>query len=146
MAAVQAGVVSRSQLLDLGVSARQVDRLASERWQRLHPGVFFTGPGPVPDMALVWAVILRAGEGAVAGPRTSLGLYSVRTELPRPLDVCVPSERKILVAGIHVTRRSHLDRIRHPVLLPARLRLEEAVLDDVALHPIPQRPSIWCCG
>lgn len=69
----QAGVVARSQLLRLGLTARQSRRrLDTGHWRPAHPGVYFTFTGPVSDEAKVWAAVLYAGVDAAVGGRTAL--------------------------------------------------------------------------
>jgi hypothetical protein len=136
VAAEQEGVLSRGQLTGLGWTTRQVSRLTRD-WQRLHAGVYLTRPGPVPDRSRVWAAVLRAGTGAVAGAQCSLWLAQVREHLPAVPDVCVPADRHVVCDDLRVTRRAGLERLAHLGLSPPRLRLEEAVLDEVARQGSP---------
>jgi hypothetical protein len=153
IAGEQAGVVARSQLLALGLTPRQARRwIDSGRWRALHPGVYVTFTGPVPDLARVWAALLHAGDGAAAGHRTALWLHGV---LPAPgelVEVSVPHERKVRrVAGVRVRRVRRLAAHRHPAARPPRVRLEVALLDvaedaateervvDAVLRAIQQR-------
>lgn len=133
-------MLSRSQLLGSGMTRSQISwQVTSGRWQRLGPGTFLAHNGPVPEQARVWATVLMAGAEAVAGPRCSLWLHGAVTALPPVLDVCVPVGRHPKLPGVRVHRRPGLDLLRHPVLLPPRLRLEEAVLDETAEAPGPEQ-------
>jgi hypothetical protein len=129
----QAGVISRRQLLDLGLTPAQARAaVGARRWRPLELGVYATFTGPVSPLALLWAAVLRAGAGAVAGPRSSLWLIGVLDEPPSPMDVYVPAGRHIQVAGpTHgsIRRCRDLERLRHPVASPPRLRVEPAVLE-----------------
>jgi hypothetical protein len=124
-------VVSRTQLLALGLTSGAVAaRLDSRRWAGLHPGVYATFTGPVPSLARAWAAMLAAGDGAVLGGRTALWLWGV-LDVPEPVTtVCLPERRRVVTpSGTRVVRRRGLAGLVHPVALPPRLRLEEALLD-----------------
>ncbi len=134
----QAGVVSRSQLLAAGVSPGVLRAaLRSGRWRRVHPGVYATHTGPLPELARVWAAVLYCGPGAVAAGRTALWLAGVDDRLPRELEIVVPATRTVVERPGLVVRRSRtLARTRHPAADPPRIRLEAAVIDlaDTASH------------
>ena len=96
----QQGIVSRAQLLDLGLTRstagrgirngrwrsarRQRASIAGEAEERsergaeqsgsLLPGVYATFTGPVPPLAGIWAAVLYAGPGACASHGTALWL------------------------------------------------------------------------
>jgi hypothetical protein len=127
----QDGVVTRQQLLAHGVThARIRAQLVAGRWRRLSPGVYATFTGPLPDRARVWAAVLRAGPGAVAGPATSLWLAGLAERAPAVPDVLIPEHRRVRgAAGARVVRRRGLAAMVHPSSQPPRLRVEEAVLD-----------------
>ena len=111
--------------------------LDSGRWTALQPGVYAVFTGPVPPMTRVWAALLAAGPGAAVAGETALWLWGV-VDKPARLQVAVPWERKVVAAeGIEARRRRGLDERVHPAVEPRRLRLEEALLDEVAVarHP-----------
>jgi hypothetical protein len=130
----QAGVVGRRQLLELGLtSARARAAVETGHWRRLFPGVYLTFDGPLSAGARLWAAILAAGPGAVAGPRSTLWLCGLLDELPDVVDVCVPHRRQVRgAAGVVVRRRRGLGMVTHPATLPPRLRIEVVVLDVAA--------------
>jgi hypothetical protein len=140
LAATQAGVVARAQLLALGLTCAQARAAVDAgRWKRLHPGVYATFTGPAPEPARVWAAVLRAGRGAVAGSRTSLWLCGLLDHLPSPLDVCVPAAREVTRAhGVRTQRRRGLAELTQPASSPPRLRLEVALLDVAADQQRPE--------
>jgi hypothetical protein len=131
LAGAQAGVVSRAQLLALGLTPGAIDaRLAGRRWVGLHPGVYATFTGPVLPLARTWAAVLAAGDGAAIGGRSALWLWGVLDSPELLTTVCVPERRRVVApAGVRVERRRRLAAHAHPVALPRRLRLEEALLD-----------------
>jgi hypothetical protein len=123
----QAGAITRSQLLGLGLTARQARRwIDSGRRRQAYPGVYLTFTGPVTDLTRVWAAaVLFAGAGAVAGHRTALWLCGALLEFPEPVEVCIPHRRQVVaVPGLRVYRVRGLERLRHPAALPPRVRLE----------------------
>lgn len=102
------------------------------------PGVFAVHVGPLDGRARVWAALLHAGEGACAGGARALWLCGVVDDPPVVVSVCIPEARRLRrVPRVRVVRRRDLDRMRHPAAEPARLRVEEAVLDvaDSAKRP-----------
>lgn len=131
LAAAQAGVVGRAQLLEAGLTSGEVEgRLKSRRWVRLHPGVYATFTGPVPPLARLWAALLVAGEGAAVGGRSALWLWGVVEAPERVPTICVPERRRVRTPlGVNLVRRRRLDDQVHPAAQPRRLCVEEAVLD-----------------
>ena len=136
LADLQDGIVSRGQLLDLGLSPARARRdVDNGRWRPLRPGVYAMFTGPVDPRALVWAAVLYAGAEAVASHRTALWLAGVLDEPADPIHVSVPATRRVVRQPglrIHLSRpladnpRAHL----HPSAAPPRTRLEVALLDQ----------------
>jgi len=136
LAELQSGVISRGQLMDLGLSAAEAKAdVNTGRWQRIFPGVYATFTGPMNSLGQVWAAVLYAGNGAAASHTTTLWLSKLVDEPPNIIDVVIPESRKVLPQmGIRVRRRRGLDSpdrrvIVHPAARPPRLRVEEAVLE-----------------
>ncbi len=137
VAELQAGIISRRQLMELGLSRMQAKAYINNgRWQRMLPGVYATFTGPVGTFRRVWAAILYAGPGAAASHGTALWLWKVIDDPPTVIDVIVPELRKVLrQRGLRVHRRRALNQgladllIHHPSEQPPRLRVEEAMLD-----------------
>jgi len=133
----QQGVVSRRQLLDLGLTPAQAyQNMENGRWQRLWPGVFATFTGPVGPAAEVWAAVLYAGAGAAASHGTSLWLAGLLDVLPRPLHISIGHQRRVRnQTGLRIHRMNALndcpESVVHPVALPPRVRIECAILDQV---------------
>ncbi|MET0965061.1 MAG: hypothetical protein ABWZ02_01615, partial [Nakamurella sp.] len=132
---LQAGVISRGQLLELGLTAAQVRAdLNSRRWQRMLPGVYATFTGPVGNIERVWAAVLYAGPGAAASRATALWLWHL-ADPPGIIDVVIPESRRVdPQPGLRIRRRRGLNEsssqlLVHPSAQPPRLRVEEAVLD-----------------
>jgi hypothetical protein len=131
LAAEQAGVIGRAQFLALGLTPAQARaHLDSARWRALSPGVYLTHRGELPAVGQVWAALLAAGPGAVAGPLTTLWLQGVISTPPRVVDVWVPHERRVRSGpGWTAFRRRGLADDTHRAARPPQLRLECAVLD-----------------
>ena len=79
----QAGAVSAKQLLALGFSRRQIERLA-RRWVRVASGIFVEA---MTFAAAVWAGLLRGGEGAVVGGEAAGHLAGFLPTEPRTVVV-----------------------------------------------------------
>lgn len=127
----QQGVISRNQALSFGVSSDAIDWLVqSERWQKLHRGVYCVTTGHPARGTLLWAAVQRAGAGAALCHETAAELYGFAGR-PSPLiQVAIPRDRRIHpMEGVVIHRSTRLAEAIHPSLLPPRTRLEETVLD-----------------
>ncbi|MBL8931969.1 MAG: type IV toxin-antitoxin system AbiEi family antitoxin domain-containing protein [Kineosporiaceae bacterium] len=137
LAADQGGVITRGQLLALGLSASAATWLVDKRrWPEVHRGVYATGtlPGhPLPYSSRVWAGLLVSGPGAVVAGRTALHLDGLGQAPPAAVQLAVPLARHPTQRpGLVVVRRRHLDELTHPAARPPRLRVEAATLDVAA--------------
>jgi hypothetical protein len=136
LAEQQHGVLSRAQLLALGLSPGQarVD-VETGRWRPLFPGVYASFTGPVSATARTWAAVLYAGSGAAASHRTALWLGGLLDDAVDPVHVSIPASRRVLrQPGIRIHLSRPLDDPRqtivHPSAHPPRVRLESALLDQ----------------
>jgi hypothetical protein len=141
LAADQAGIIARRQLLACGFTPAQArQQVETGRWQAVHPGVYATFTGPVPDQAGVWAAVLYAGPEACASHETALWLAGALDRPPPAIHISIPNSRRVRApAGviIHVSRR--FEQRRHPAAQPPRTRLEDAVLDVADDHTDVER-------
>jgi len=79
LAARQWGVVSRGQLLDAGLSRKQIaDRVRAGRLLTLHPGVYAVGHARLRSEGHWLAAVLAAGPGAALSHRDAAGLHGLR--------------------------------------------------------------------
>ena len=94
LAGLQHGVVSRRQLLELGIGPRSIEyRLAHGRLRRVHSGVYAVGHPALSYEGRVAAAVLAMGTGAVASHRTAASLRAI--EKPSfPVHVTVPQRRE----------------------------------------------------
>jgi predicted transcriptional regulator of viral defense system len=126
----QAGVISRKQLLDAGLSAQLIiRRVERQRWQQLYRGVYAVFSGPPPRQAWLWAAVLRAGPGAVLSHLTAAELHGLLETPAEAIFVTVPSTRRISAPGLVVRTSWRISEAIQPGRQPPRTSVEETVLD-----------------
>jgi predicted transcriptional regulator of viral defense system len=92
----QAGIVSRRQAIDAGMSAAAIAaRTKSGRWRRVHPGVYTTFTGPMTRDAQLWAAVLAAGPGAQLSHQTAAELNRLTDQSLPVIHVTIPPNRRI---------------------------------------------------
>jgi hypothetical protein len=126
----QAGVVSRRQLLALGLVDTDIRRMVRRKdLARLHPGVFLEHNGQPTWPQRAWAACLYY-EPAALGPVATLVTNGLLTSTTSTLvDVVLSPHRRVgPVPGIEVGRSIAFDKELHPLRRPPQLRLESAVL------------------
>jgi hypothetical protein len=103
----QAGVISRAQAIESGMSADAVQRkLGSGRWERLHPGVYLAADHEYGDEARLRAAMLWAGEGATVHGLSAAWWHGIVAELPATVQITVPRARRAgRRSGLLVRRR-----------------------------------------
>jgi very-short-patch-repair endonuclease len=98
LAARQHGVVSRAQLLDLGLGAGAIKhRVELGRLQFLHRGVYAVGHRALRREAWWMAAVLAAGPGAALSYRSAADLWGIRRSSRARIDVSVPRYRRSTV-------------------------------------------------
>ncbi|MFP5327571.1 MAG: type IV toxin-antitoxin system AbiEi family antitoxin domain-containing protein [Acidimicrobiia bacterium] len=119
------GLVTRSQLMRLGLSEGQIKRLARDGLlERVHSGVFRIGGSPRTPEQLLLAATLAAGPGAVASHRGAAWLWGLVDD--PTVEISVPLERLPRLAGVIVHRSTDLHatwrgmRRRIPTTSPMR--------------------------
>lgn len=106
LAARQHGVVSRTQLLDAGVTDRAVHRrVNSGRLLRLHRGVYAVGHAQLRREGRWLAAVLAAGPGAVLSHRSAAALHGIRDGDGA---VDVTTTRRVAARGVVVHRTTVL--------------------------------------
>jgi hypothetical protein len=130
--AEQSGVLSRRQALAGGLTEGEIRaRVASGRWQRVHPGVFAVHGGVLSRSARLWAALLYAGEGAALSHQTAAEVLGFRGRPDPLIHVTIPSARRVRKQPglvIHRADRS-VARVPLPVVSAAETVLD---LTDVA--------------
>jgi very-short-patch-repair endonuclease len=135
LAGRQHGVVSRWQLLELGLGRRAIQvRIEAGRLHPIHRGVYAVGHKRLAREGHWMAAVLACGPGAVLSGRTAAALWGIRPYSGR-IEIVAPGPRRHSAAFI--ARRSSLppDEITEtaglPATTPARTILDlAAVLED----------------
>jgi predicted transcriptional regulator of viral defense system len=133
----QHGVVSRAQLLELGLGYRAVDeRIARGLLHPIHRGVYAFGHRVRTSEATWTAAISAAGPDAVISHRSAAAVWGIRRSDALMIDVIVP--RKLRRPGIRahrivLPRDEFTDELEIPVTTPAR-----TLFDLAAVLPFDQ--------
>jgi very-short-patch-repair endonuclease/predicted transcriptional regulator of viral defense system len=138
LAARQQGMVTRVQLLGLGLSAREIDyRVRTGRLWRVHHGVYCVGRPPVTPHEWAMAAVLACGRGAALSHRPGGALWEIGVRWPTTMEVTAPSKRSRPGIRVHRSPLDRRDITRHygiPVTTLARTLLDLAeVLDTPSL-------------
>ncbi len=134
LAADQRTIVTRRQLLELGVSRQAISRaVVRGRLSPIHSGVYsLVTRTALPPLALEQAAILACGPSAVLSHETALALWGLLELSAGPVQLTIVGGTKRVRAGVvtHVTssidRREIRRRERLPVTSPARALLDVA--------------------
>lgn len=102
----QHGIVTRRQLLELGLGRKAVaHRLAKGRLHRVHRGVYAVGWPEPTELGRWMAAVLACGPGARLSHRSAAALWGIAEAPAGPVDVTVPKDRFVRRPGIRVHRR-----------------------------------------
>jgi len=108
IARAQHGVVARPQLLDGGISDRQIaSRLRAGALLRVHPGVYRVGHEAPSTEATYLAAVLAAGDRTRLCGRAAGYLWELVKGRPPPAEIITATERRI--EGVRTQRARHLD-------------------------------------
>src|SRR4029079_16982962 len=103
VAGLQHGVITRAQLIDLGLSTSASDRrISAGRLHVLHPGVYAVGDRALPTLGHLAAAVYACGDDTVAGHRSAAALHNLRAHSGTPEVIARPGTRKR--EGIAITR------------------------------------------
>ena len=109
----QHGVVSRKQLLGLGVPPETIRaRLDAGRMHRLWPGVYAVGRPDVDRLGRLKAATLACGPDARLSHRSAAEVWRIRLVTPGPIDVSVPAGSRPRRLGIRLHRRAEHGKAR----------------------------------
>jgi predicted transcriptional regulator of viral defense system/very-short-patch-repair endonuclease len=133
LAATQHGVVTRAQLIEIGISSAAIwRRLEDGRLRALHRGVYLVGPIE-PDRAQELAAVLAGGPAAALSHMSALHVWELlRFEAPRPVHISVPVNRGASRAGIVVHRDAALADDECTVVNGIRITTPGRTIVDVA--------------
>ena len=130
IAHVQAGAISRRQLIAAGVGDQLIlERLRRQRWQQLYRGVYAVFSGPPTRDTWLWAAVLRSGDGAVLSHRTAAELNGLIDTPGESICVTVPTARRVRNSGIVIRISGRVEEATQPGREPPRTTVEETVLD-----------------
>lgn len=109
LAAGQHGVVSRGQLVEVGMSSAAIGRRSrSGRLTTIHRGVYALGPIQ-PDLMTEMAAVLAGGPKAVLSHTSALPVWGIRdTRVPGSIHVSVPGSGRGGRSGIRFHRVGEL--------------------------------------
>ncbi|MCR1784731.1 hypothetical protein KVF89_19465 [Nocardioides carbamazepini] len=129
---LQAGVVSRRQVLHSGLTRHDIDRLLRRRvWTVVHPCVYVDHTGPLSWQQRAWSAVLACWPAALEG-RSAIRAHEGpgrRGAEDRSIEVIVARERRIRPpSGVTVHRSAQFDSAVQWNLSPPRLRYDDAVL------------------
>jgi very-short-patch-repair endonuclease len=138
VAARQHGIVTRLQLLGVGLSAREIDnRVRTGRLWRVYNGVYAVGHLPVTPHQRAMAAVLACGPEAALSHWSGGALWELKLRWTMPLDVTARWDRRRQGIRVHRSRLDRRDVTRHygiPVTTLARTLLDLAdVLDTLTL-------------
>ena len=106
------GVVTRTQLLSAGLTARQIARrVRSGGLLREHRGVYRVGHRAPTIEATYLAAVLAAGEGAVLSGRAAAHLLALVKGSPPPPEVTTKTERRIKGVKTHRCRSLNANEV-----------------------------------
>jgi len=109
LAARQHGVVSRVQLLELGVSAQGIKhRVATGRLHPVQRCVYAVGRAQITHDGHLIAATMTCGPDAVISHGAAAGLWEMTSGATREIDVSVPLSSRPRRGGIRVHRRAAL--------------------------------------
>lgn len=132
IAAGQRGLVTRSQLVAVGLTRSAISRrVARGHLHRLHRTVYAVGHTALPPFAVELAALLAAGPGALLSHGSAAVVWGLLAAAPGPVHVTCPGSHRRTVRGItiHATALEPGDRRRHhdlAVTAPARTLLDLA--------------------
>lgn len=149
-AAPQHGIVTRRQLLALGVGEEAVaHRARVGRLLRVHHGVYAVGHRPPSPLARAMAAVLACGPAGVLSHRSAAALWGIDSRWRSPVEVSAPTGRRHRGVRVHrsrtLTRRDVTIHFGIPVTTVARTLLDLAsVLNDKALARAVNDAQLKC--
>jgi very-short-patch-repair endonuclease len=121
LAEKQWGVVTRTQLLALGVGEGAIRHRLRTGWLiRVHRGVYALGHTALRKEGRWLAAVLACGEGAVLSHRSAAALWGLRATAAQRIEVSVPRSRDgIAGVAVHRPRRLAPDEVTEKDGIPA---------------------------
>jgi hypothetical protein len=114
LAARQHGMVTRAQLLRLGLSAKAIDyRVRTGRLWRAYNGVYCVGRPPVTPHERAMAAVLACGPRAALSHRPGGALWEIGLRWPAMMEVTAPGQRQRKGIRVHRSPLTRRDITRH---------------------------------
>ena len=143
LAARQAGVITRTQLRQVGVTEMFFEhQLAKQRWTAVEQGIVLLQNAPPTRRQSMWIALLDGGPSAALGSHTSLELHGFRgfaTEADLIHVVALRGRHTMPLDGVVVHESRRL--LKMPVGVVAHLRCIDpviSVIDAAAWQPYPR--------
>lgn len=137
-AAAQAGIVSRTQMLEHGLTPYIIrSSVKAGRWKRIHPRTYALFTGPLPRQSALWAGLVYAGDGATLSHHTAAAEWGLDEARAGAVHVTIPVLRRVpSLATVRIHYAHRLATSRHPSKTPPVTTVEDTVLDliDRAQH------------
>ncbi len=112
LVAGQHDVVTRRQLIALGIGERSIDRrIAARRLRRIFRGVYTVRQGQIGRHGWWMAAVLLGGEGAILSHRPAAALLGIRRSAPGRAEVTLPRERRSRKAVLFHSARTAPDEV-----------------------------------
>jgi very-short-patch-repair endonuclease len=106
LAGTQHGVVTRAQLLELGMSVDAINyRVRRGRLHRVHRGVYAVGRPQLTRHGTLTAAVLSCGPGAALSHEQAGEVYGIRKRRGGPIEVTVPAGTTRTRPGLRIHRR-----------------------------------------
>ncbi len=131
------GVITRPEMVAAGLTRDAIaHRVRSGRLQRLHPGVYALGDGPLLPFAREHAALLACGPGSACSHITAAVLEELVPDRGDPIHITITGRQRRAPAGV-ILHRAKLEATttRHglPVTTPERTLLDLAATSDPRL-------------
>jgi len=142
----QAGLVSRRQALDAGMSVGAITaRIRFGKWQRVHAGVYATFTGPMSRSAQLWSAVLAAGPGAQLSHQSAAEVLRLTDRRSPLIHVAIPANRRVISPqGVRIHISSRLNGgWRFARGIPPHTFAEETVIDLV--HAADDLDDVIAC-
>jgi hypothetical protein len=139
----QAGVVSRKQAIDAGMTPNAIKwKIKSGDWRQIYLGVYATYTGPLTRDAQLWAAVIFAGPGARISHETAAEIQRLIDRRSPLIHVTIPAGRRVRPPkGVAIHRSSHLATSRRFARgVPPHTFVEETILDLV--HAATDRDDV----
>jgi very-short-patch-repair endonuclease len=139
LAARQYGLVTRGQLIELGLTRGAIEhRIKIGRLIVVHRGVYAVGHRRTEPLAVAAAAVLTGGPGAVLSHSSAAFLWGLMKHWQEPAEITLAVDRRRAGIRVHISRALTRRDIRHHwgmrVTSPARTLLDIAPgLTDLAL-------------